>query len=101
MTGPDDRAPDSGPALLAVDASRSPPSPGFLDHARSRAVVTTALRVALVVGTVLTLINQGDALFGEGDVNVLKAALTYVVPYLVSTHGAVTARMGLQDTSRT
>lgn len=71
----------------------------FLDHARSRAVVHTAIRVSLIVGTVLTLINQGDVLFGQGSVNVLKALLTYAVPYLVSTHGAATARMHLQTTS--
>lgn len=71
----------------------------FLGHARSRPVVLTAIRVSLVVGTVLTLINQGDVLFGPGSPNILKALLTYAVPYLVSTHGAVTARMHLQTTS--
>lgn len=69
----------------------------FLHHARSRAVVRTAIGVSLVVGTALTLINQGDLLFGQGSVNVVKALLTYAVPYLVSTHGAVTARMHLQN----
>lgn len=53
-----------------------------------------SLRVALVVGMALCLINQGDALFG-GEVNWAKAGLTYVVPYLVSTYGAVSFRMGL------
>ena len=48
--------------------------------------------VALVVGTLLNLINQGDAVFGGGDVDYLKLALTYLVPFLVSTHGAMTAQ---------
>ncbi len=69
----------------------------FFRHARSPAVIGTAIRVSLVVGTVLTLINQGDLLFGGGAVNMAKALLTYMVPYLVSTHGAVTARLHLQD----
>ena len=45
--------------------------------------------VALVVGTLLNLINQGDALFGSASVNWLKVVLTYLVPYGVCTYGAV------------
>ena len=52
-----------------------------------------SLWVALVVGTVLNLINQGDALFGGGPVNLAKLALTYVVPYCVATYGAVSFRL--------
>ena len=52
-----------------------------------------ALIVALVVGSGLNLINQGDALFSGGHLNWLKVALTYAVPFVVSTHGAVSARM--------
>ena len=48
-----------------------------------------SLTVALVVGTVLNLINQGDAIFGTTSVNWLKLALTYCVPYVVCTYGAV------------
>jgi hypothetical protein len=51
-----------------------------------------ALCVALVVGTVLNLINQGDAIMAGAALNWLKVGLTYVVPYLVSTHGAVSAQ---------
>lgn len=93
MTLPDEGGSVLDPNAVAGEASRPKGSPGFLDHARSPAVVRTAVRVALVVGTILTLINQGDALFGPGRVSLFKAALTYAIPYLVSTHGAVTARM--------
>ena len=54
-------------------------------------ICTRACAVAVVVGTLLNLINQGDAIFGGGAVNYLKLALTYLVPFLVSTHGALTA----------
>jgi hypothetical protein len=47
--------------------------------------------VALVVGTSLNLINQGDALFSGERLTLWKLALTYVVPFLVSAHGALTA----------
>src|SRR4249920_4005227 len=48
---------------------------------------------ALVVGTILNLINQGDALFGPGPINWVKVLLTYLVPYTVSTYGAVSYRL--------
>lgn len=50
--------------------------------------------VALVVGTILNLINQGDAIFGVGSVDWLKIVLTYFVPYGVCTYGAVSAQAG-------
>jgi hypothetical protein len=45
--------------------------------------------VALIVGTILNLINQGDALLGEGHLNFTKLLLTFAVPYCVATYGAV------------
>jgi hypothetical protein len=44
-------------------------------------------------GSILNLINQGDALFGEGHLNLIKIVLTYAVPYCVATYGAVSYRM--------
>ena len=41
--------------------------------------------IALVVGTLLNLINQGDALLLGGELNYLKIALTYCVPYIVAS----------------
>jgi len=49
--------------------------------------------VAIVVGTVLNLINQGDAMLGVGPINWLKIALTYLVPYAVCTYGAVSSQL--------
>lgn len=49
-----------------------------------------AVRVALVMGTVLVAINQGPALFG-GRVSpalAVRVALTYAVPFLVSLYAA-------------
>jgi hypothetical protein len=45
--------------------------------------------VALVVGTVLNLINQGDALLAGSPIDWTKILLTFAVPYCVSTYGAV------------
>lgn len=52
-----------------------------------------ALWVAIVVGTVLNLINQGDAIVAGGPVDAVKMALTYLVPYCVATYGAVSYRL--------
>lgn len=54
-------------------------------------LVRSALRTAALVGTILTLINQADTLFGGhvGIAVVVKIGLTYIVPYAVSTHGAL------------
>jgi hypothetical protein len=49
--------------------------------------------VALVVGTILNLINQGDRLFSGQSLDFTKLALTYLVPYFVSTCGAVSFRL--------
>lgn len=46
-------------------------------------------RLALVVGTLLLLINQGDALFRGEMPNLIKAVLTYFVPFGVSVWTSV------------
>lgn len=53
----------------------------------------TSLYVGAVVGTLLNLINQGDALLRGSDLNYAKLVLTYVVPYCVATYGAVSVRL--------
>ena len=55
----------------------------------SDGVPRRSIYVALIVGTVLNLINQGDALLDLASVNWLKLGLTYCVPYAVCTYGAV------------
>jgi hypothetical protein len=53
-----------------------------------------ALVVALVIGTLLNAINQGDALLGGAPLHWGKIALTYAVPFCVSLHGAAAALRG-------
>ena len=47
---------------------------------------------SLVVGTILTLLNQGDLLLSAqwNDAFYWKIPLTYCVPFLVATYGALT-----------
>jgi hypothetical protein len=62
-------------------------------YAVSGGVPRRSLWVAAIVGTVLNLINQGDRLLSGQSLDLAKLALTYIVPYCVSTYGAVSARL--------
>ena len=65
----------------------------FFTLACSRNVVIRALKIALVVGTLLILINHGQALlnFDMSITRWIQIALTYCVPYAVSTYSSVQA----------
>ncbi len=56
-----------------------------------RPVLRRATLIALTIGTILMIINQGDRqLMGKATPLVLlKILLTYVVPYSVSTYSAL------------
>jgi hypothetical protein len=64
-----------------------------LYYAVSAGVPRRSAMVALIVGTVLNLINQGDALIAGAPLNWVKIFLTFAVPYVVATYGAVSFRM--------
>lgn len=55
-------------------------------------VYLSALKVALVVGTILLLINQYDALFFDAEIRWFPAALTYCVPFVVFLLGRKEAK---------
>lgn len=61
----------------------------FFRLALSGGIPKRSAIVAAVVGTILNLINQGDVILNGGTCDVLKAALTYCVPYCVATYAAV------------
>ncbi len=65
----------------------------FLQLAMRRDIVKRSLIIAVIVGTILNLINQGDAMVDPSKFELLKCVLTYMVPYFVSTYGAVTVLM--------
>jgi len=62
-------------------------------YAVSVGVPQRSFWVALVVGTILNLINQGDTLVSGRPLDVVKLVLTYIVPYFVATYGAVSFRL--------
>ena len=66
-------------------------NPSIIHCATRPSVVKSSLVVALVVGIILNMINQGDAILGDKPVILWKVILTFMVPYCVSTYGAVMA----------
>ncbi len=83
-----------------MDTTRhTAPSSTFLALCMQRSIVLRSARVALVVGTLLALINHGDLLFGAEwtAARLAKILLTYCVPYGVATYAGVQALRSRAD----
>jgi len=52
-----------------------------------------SLRIALVVGTVLNLINQGTAVVAGSGISWFQVILNYLVPYCVASYSAARNEM--------
>ncbi len=68
----------------------------ILHHCVADGTPRRSLFVAIVVGTILNLINQGDAILAGADLQITKLLLTYAVPYCVATYGAVSLRLRME-----
>ena len=68
----------------------------FITLAFSKSVMMRSFKVALLVGTLLALINHGENILSMNlsFQDCLKILLTYLVPYSVSTWSAVQALKG-------
>ena len=51
-------------------------------------IARSALKVSLVVGTVLNVVNNGEQFWTQHTVNLWQAALNFVVPFCVSSYSA-------------
>ena len=70
----------------------------YCDVATSFPIISRALKVSLIVGTALNLINQGSSLLSLDleTLNFVKLALTYAVPYSVTTYTATAMKVEFQ-----
>ena len=87
-----------------VTSGQGSPTPGrptatawFIDaclYCAKPARLRRTAMIALVVGTILTLLNQGDVILGGNatGATAVKAALNYVVPFVVSNLGMLSGR---------
>jgi hypothetical protein len=67
----------------------------IIEIALERTTVISSLQVGLVVGLILNVINQWNALSAT-DYHLLnspKIVLTFLVPYLVSTYATIKAKL--------
>jgi hypothetical protein len=76
----------------ALIGTRMTRDPSFLNLALGDGTPMRAFKTALVVGTILVAINQGDVILAGALPVLWKVCLTYCVPYCVATWGAVGAK---------
>ncbi len=62
--------------------------PGMLRLILQPGIVRSALKVSLVVGTLLNVINNGAQFWTGHSVSVWRVALNFVVPFCVSSYSA-------------
>ncbi len=80
-------------------ATQHPRAATGLRLAFSPQVWRGSLRIALVVGILLNLVNQGEAiLHGFTGLDVPRFLLNFAVPYLVATYSAVRTALGTEGT---
>jgi len=60
----------------------------FFQIAMSRHIVINALKIALVVGSLLNLVNQGGNMLHGVTISWLQLILNYLVPYCVASYSA-------------
>lgn len=71
----------------------------WLEVALRRDVVVRSLKVGVIVGTLLTAINQGDLIL-SGDLMgsaLWKIPLTYLVPFSVSMYASVSSVLAQRE----
>lgn len=58
-----------------------------------------SLRIALVVGVILNVINQGGAVWGDTSFSIPQFFLNFMVPFCVSSYSAARNERNLVQTS--
>ncbi|ASC59011.1 TPA: nitrate/nitrite transporter NrtS [Vibrio vulnificus] len=89
------------PTSELKSTSRKTTLSDFISAAKTPSILKRSIKVAAIVGTVLMMINHGDALFA-GQVEserVLKILLTYMVPFCVSTQASVSATLAMRKST--
>ncbi len=80
----------AGPGAAVDTGFQRPPLRAIIFD---KGIVRRSAIVALIVGTILNLIAQGDFLVDGAALNYWKIVLTFCVPFCVANYGAVTARL--------
>lgn len=78
------RKPSIAPKPTDSEPSRLP----LLRLLSQSRIVVPALKVALVVGTILNVINNGEQLWNQHSINLWQVGMNFVVPFCVSSYSA-------------
>jgi hypothetical protein len=67
----------------------------IISIATTKTLLTKAMKIALIVGIILNLINQGEKIFilAFDEINYYKFFLTFIVPFSVSMYTAITMKL--------
>jgi len=68
----------------------------FLAVVVQRHIVLAAIKVSLVVGTVLNIINQGEQVLDGLPLSLFHLGMNYLVPYCVASYSAAKNEMRRQ-----
>ena len=72
----------------------------FFQAAKEKELLITAYKVALVVGVILNLINQGKNIFNLSNINLTKFIFTFFVPFGVSIYSSTIMRLKIHVGNR-
>lgn len=75
----------------------------IISIACTKTLLLKAIKIALIVGIILNLINQGEKIFilAFEDINYYKFFLTFIVPFSVSMYTAITMKLNLYAGEKT
>ena len=67
----------------------------IISIATTKSLLIKAIKIALIVGIILNLINQGEKIFilAFDEINYYKFFLTFIVPFSVSMYTAITMKL--------
>lgn len=65
----------------------------------SRHIVVNALKIGLVVGTLLNLVNQGAVVLQGATIEWGHVILNYIVPYCVASYSAARNELELMESN--
>jgi len=71
---------------MTEQPSVAPDVPTFGQAFARCSTIVRAIKISVIVGSILCIINQWEAVIGEADLNILKLILTYIVPFCVSSY---------------
>lgn len=62
----------------------------FFKHAFNKDTILRSVKVSLVVGTILALLNHYNHIEGLTSTYIIQILLTYLVPFCVNAYGSAT-----------